>query len=237
MDSSIATLSRQSGLLEATQLIANNIANASTVGYKSKGTIFSEYVASAGSGNPSLSMGYLTAQNTDFTTGALRKTDNTFDLAIDGEGFFKINTPEGLRLTRAGAFQLDADGMIVDSFGNPVVDEGGSAVEIPPDAVTVSFAKDGTMSVDGEIFGNIGVFRPTGEVERVGNNYWIATDGDIAMEEPNLIQGFLEQSNVSPVAEFAKLITTQRLFDAGQTLTEQEHDRLSNLIAAIRQQG
>lgn len=235
MDNSIALLSRQSGLLEAAQVISNNIANASTPGYKAEGTIFSEHVAAAGSNNPSLSMGHLTAHSTDFTSGSLKKTDAPFDLAIDGAGFFKLNTAEGPRLTRAGAFSLDAEGMLVDMSGNPVVDEGGSAVEIPPDASTVSVARDGTISVDGELFGNIGVFEPVGEPVRAGNNYWEAPEGDRPVETVSVLQGFVEQSNVSPVAEFANLIMAQRLFEAGQTLTEQEHSRLTSLVEAIRQ--
>lgn len=236
-DNSIASLPRQMGLFEATQIIANNIANASTPGYKAEGTIFAEHVARAGYDNPSLSMGHLIGHSTDFSGGAMLNTGNTFDLAIDGPGFFKINIGDGTRLTRAGAFQLDGDGMVVDAMGNPVVDEGGSAIQIPPDSVQVSVAKDGTLSVDGEIFSQIGVFRPNGEPVRAGSNYWEAPEGDVAVEEPIVLQGFLEQSNVSMVAEFAKLIATQRLFEAGQNLAEQEHDRLTSLVNAIRQQG
>ncbi len=237
MDNSVALLARQSGLLKTTQIIANNIANASTAGFKAEGTIFSEYVAAAGADNPSLSMGHLVAHSTDFSAGSMKKTDGVFDLAINGQGFFKVNTPQGPMLTKAGAFRLDAEGLLVDAIGNNVVDEGGSAVQIPPDAVTVAVAIDGTISVDGELFGNIGVFEPQGDMDRVGNNYWVSLDGDQPVEFPSVLQGFLEQSNVSPVAEMANLIMAQRLFDAGQTVTEQEHERLTSLINAIRQQG
>ena len=237
MDNSISMLSRQSGLLEATEMLANNIANASTPGYKGEGTIFAEHIAVTGADNPSLSMGHLIAHSTDFTGGPMRQTGATFDLAIQGEGFFKITTPGGDRLTRAGAFHLDAEGALVDSLGHRVADDGGAPIEIPPDAVSVIIAQDGSVSVDGELFANIGVYEPAGEMQRVGNNYWVSPEGSRVMEEPTVLQGVLEGSNVSPVQEFAKLIHTQRLFEAGQTLIDQENDRLESLIDAIRNQG
>ncbi|WP_031554760.1 flagellar hook-basal body complex protein [Parvularcula oceani] len=234
-DASIATLSRQTGLLQTVSTIANNIANASTPGYKSEGTVFSEYIRRTGPDSHSLSMGRLSAQTTDFSSGSLRKTGGDFDYAIDGTGFFKVATPDGDRLTRAGRFMLDLDGQIVDPNGAPVLDGGGAPIEIPQDATVIAVGRDGTLSIDGEPYGDIGVFEPVGQPERAGNNYWTAPGGDRPVEEPNVLQGFAEQSNVSPVSEFAALIAAQRNFDAGQTLTEQEHERLSALIAAIRQ--
>ncbi|WOI52691.1 flagellar hook-basal body complex protein [Parvularcula sp. LCG005] len=236
-DNSITSLPRQSGLLETAQIIANNIANASTPGFKAEGPIFAEYVSASANRQPSTSIGHLVGHSTDFSGGAFEKTGNTFDFGIEGDGFFKVTTPGGDRLTRAGVFQLDPNGMIADAMGNTLQDEGGSAIQIPPDAVSIAVARDGTLSVDGEIFGNVGVFEPIGEMERAGANQWVALDGDRLKGDATILQGFVEQSNVSPVLEFAKLISAQRLYEAGQTMAEQEHDRLSSLINAIRQQG
>ncbi len=240
-DHSITMLGRQAGLLEATQILANNMANASTPGYKSEGTIFAEHVVAAGERQPSLSIGHLVAHSTDFSAGAMRETGNTFDLAIDGDGFFKVNTPEGPRLTRAGAFLLNLEGVLVDPQGNPVADSGGGEIVFTPEATNITIARDGTISFSGpgtgsQQIGEVGVFQPIGEPQRAGTNYWEA-EGDQAIEFPNIVQGFLEQSNVSPMDEFAQLVMVQRWFDAGQTLAEQEHDRLESLINAIRQQG
>lgn len=237
VDNTIPLLPRQTGLLDSARAIANNIANASTPGFKAEGTVFAEYVALAGAGGPSLSMGELVAQTTDFTPGAMKTTGGTFDFALAGEGFFKVQTPAGDRLTRAGVFSLDPDGILVDMAGNQVADDGGAPIQIPPDAVEINVARDGTISVDGEIFGFLGVYVPDGQVVREGSNLWRSVDGDRLLEEPQVIQGAVEQSNVDPVLEFAKLISTQREFEAGQTLTEQEHQRLSELIDAIRTGG
>lgn len=235
-DASIPLLSRQSGLLETAQIISNNIANASTPGYKSEGTVFSEYIKATGPETPSLSMGHLTGQTVDFTPGAMRQTGGTFDLALSGPGFFKVMTEEGPRLTRAGSFVLNEEGVLTDVAGHPVTDDAGGELQFPPDAVTISIAGDGTISVDEEIFGIVGVFEPTGDMQRVGQNMWLSPDGDQPIVEPSIVQGAVEMSNVDPVLEFANLIHTQRLFEAGQNIVEQDNERLQKLINALRQE-
>ena len=185
----------------------------------------------------SLSMGRFVGQSTDYASGPLKQTGGTYDFAIQGEGFFKVSTPAGERLTRAGSYTTDLEGVIVDPAGNPLLDEGGGEITIPPDAVSVGVGQDGTLSVDGEIFAKIGVYTPLGEPERVGDNLWRVPDGDAVFEEGRVLQGFIEGSNVQPVAEFAKLMLAQRMYEAGQKMADQEHERLSTLIDAMRQQG
>lgn len=236
-DASIPMLPRQSGLLETAQIIANNIANASTPGYKSEGVIFSEYVKAAGEDTPSLSMGHLKARSIDFSPGAMRQTGGTFDLALAGPGFFKVQAPDGERLTRAGNFLMDPDGALVTTQGYPVTDDSGGEIALPLDATNIAIARDGTLSVDGEIFGLVGVFEPNGEMRRVGQNLWVSDEGDRVLENPAILQGSIEQSNVDPVLEFARLIEAQRQFEAGQNAVTQENERLEKLINAIRQQG
>lgn len=97
------TLTRQSGLMREMQVIANNIANSATTGYRQEGLVFSEYVQ-AMRGGPSLSMGHGNVRETSFVQGALTQTGGTYDFAIEGDGFFLIQTPEGERVTRAGQF-------------------------------------------------------------------------------------------------------------------------------------
>ena len=231
-DGGVALLPRQMGLVRSLDLAANNIANASTPGYKAEGAVFAEHVARADAG-PSLSMGHLAGHATDFSAGGLEETGGAFDLALGGEGFFKLAGADGERLTRAGRFRLDADGLIVDPAGRALVDGGGSPIGLPPE---VTVARDGTISVDGEAYADVGVFRPEGEPRRLGANHWVA-ERDEAIEAPVVLQGFVERSNVDPVSAFASLIATQRHFEAGQTLLQNEHDRLAALIAAIRQRG
>ena len=114
------TITRQMGLKREMQIVANNIANAATTGYRQEGMIFSEYVKAVENG-PSLSMGQGNVHNTSFEQGTLSQTGGTFDFAIEGDGFFLIETPAGERLTRAGAFSPNADGDLVTYDGFRVV--------------------------------------------------------------------------------------------------------------------
>ena len=231
------TLSRQSGLLKQLNTIANNIANASTTGFKKEGALFTEYVAGAGQDVESLSIGRLGAQFTSLTQGTLSATGGNLDVAIEGDGFFLVGTEEGERLTRAGRFQTDLTGRLVNPDGLPVLDEAGGEIQLPPEASSIVIASDGTISADGNPLGKLGVVSAAEEtLERLGNNLWTAKDGYEPVLLPRVVQGFLEDSNVNPVEEIARLIEVQRSYEAGQKIFEQEDDRVDNLIRIIRQQ-
>lgn len=232
-------LARQQGLMQEMQVVANNIANASTTGYKSDQAIFGEYLVSAGSQTSSLSMGGLAGHSFAMEQGALKITGGQMDLAIQGDGFFLVETPQGQRLTRAGHFQLSADGQIVDASGNALLGAGGSPLSIPQNASQIIIAADGTISVssgDGlppEEAGQVGVVVPEGTLVRDSNSYFSAPDGHKAAEHGEIVQGALEQSNVSPILEVARMIEVQRAYEAGQTLLEREDQRVGQVINAV----
>lgn len=229
-----ATLSRQDGLLKELQVVANNIANTNTTGYKTDRAVFAEYLVNTGAETPSLSMGALAGHNFDLTQGTVKFTGGQFDLAIQGDGFFALQTPAGERLTRAGAFQVSADGELIAPDGAALLDAGQTPIQIPPEATSISIAGDGTISVDGELLGQVGVFRPTGELQRDTDTRFTAAGGTEAIENASVLQGALEQSNVSPVLEMARMIEVQRAYEAGQTLLEQEHQRITQSISTVR---
>lgn len=237
MSSSVFTMiGRQQGLVQEMQVVANNLANASTTGYKSDRAIFTEFLVSTGGGpDTSLSMGGLGGHIFKFGQGSLNFTGGQFDLAIQGEGFFVVETEQGARLTRAGHFQLSADGRMVDARGNAVMGAGGNAITLPPEATSVSISADGTLSANGEVIGQIGVVRPEGAVQRDSNSYFSAPEGYTGMTEVHIVQGALEQSNVSPVLEVARMIEVQRAYEAGQAILEKEDQRISQLISAVRE--
>lgn len=237
MSSSIfTTLARQQGLVQEMQVVANNLANASTTGYKSDRAIFAEFLVSTGGpADTSLSMGGLGGHSFKMEQGGLNFTGGQFDLAIQGEGFFVVETPQGARLTRAGHFQLSAEGQLIDAHGHAVLSAGGNPITLPPEAITVSFGADGTLSSNGEIIDQLGMVRPEGEMQRDSNSYFNAPAGYAASEAAQLVQGALEQSNVSPVLEVARMIEVQRAYEAGQALLEKEDQRISQLISAVRE--
>ena len=125
-----ATLSRQTGLMREMRVVANNIANSATTGYRSEGLIFSEYVRSA-PGQESLSMARANIFNTSMEQGQLTQTGGTFDFAVEGDAFFMVETPQGERLTRSGAFSPNAEGDLVTMDGYKVLDAGRAPVFIP----------------------------------------------------------------------------------------------------------
>ena len=228
------TLARQDGLLKEMQVVANNIANTNTSGYKADRAIFAEYVMATGQDTPSLSMGGLAGHSFDLTQGTVKFTGGQFDLAIQGEGFFALETDNGQRLTRAGAFQISAEGELVTGDGAKVLSEGSSPIQIPPEAENVTIAGDGTISSAGQIIGQVGIFSPTGQLQRETDTRFVADGGVQPVEGAAVLQGALEASNVSPVLEMARMIEVHRAYEAGQTLMEQEDQRISQFISAVR---
>ena len=229
-----ATLSRQDGLLKELQVVANNIANTNTTGYKTDRAVFAEYLMATGADSPSLSMGGLAGHSFDLTQGTVKFTGGQFDLALQGEGFFAVETDAGQRLTRSGAFQLSAEGELITADGARVLSDGSTPIQIPPEVAQVGIAGDGTISADGQIIGQVGIFNPTGQLQRDTDTRFVAEGGVQPAEGTSVLQGALEASNVSPVLEMARMIEVQRAYEAGQTVMEQEDQRITQFISTVR---
>jgi flagellar basal-body rod protein FlgF len=234
MDASgYVTLSRQSGLLHQMDGIANNIANASTQGFRREGMVFSEYITRAGEA-PSISMGYGNTRVVDQQQGGMTQTRAPFDLAIEGDGFFMIATPQGQQLTRSGNFTPGPDGTLLTDDGNQVLDGGGSTIFIPPDARNVAVAQDGTVSADGVPLAQIGLWQPTDPlslIHEAGTRF--SANGVQPAEGATVLQGYLEESNVDPLREVASMIAVQRAYELGQSFMDREDERARNVIQTL----
>jgi flagellar basal-body rod protein FlgF len=233
-NASYTTLTRQSGLMREMRLVANNIANAATTGYRQEGLIFSEYVKSVDGGS-SLSMGQGNIQNTSFAQGGLTQTGGTFDFAIEGDGFFLIETPGGERLTRSGHFSPNAEGDLVTMDGFRVLDAGGAPLFVPADAGDLAVASDGTISVDGAPLGQIGIVAPidvTGLIREDGVMFR-ADDGYEPAENAQVLQGFVEDSNVNAVLQITRMIEVQRAYELGASFLEAEDERIRAALTSI----
>ncbi|WP_170507605.1 flagellar hook-basal body complex protein [Ruegeria arenilitoris] len=234
MDTAYTTLSRQTGLMNEMRLVANNIANANTTGYRAQGLVFSEFVRDL-PGNPSLSMARAEARNTSLQQGLLTETGGQFDFAIEGDGFFMVETPSGNRLTRAGAFSPSAEGDLVTMDGHRVLDSNGAPVFIPPDAASIDVGSDGTLSIEGQFLGQIGVYRVADPktLVREGSTQFRA-EGEIdPVENPVVLQRFLEGSNVNAVEQVTRLVEIQRAYELGQSFLETEDERLRGALKAL----
>ncbi|WP_264211889.1 flagellar hook-basal body complex protein [Leisingera thetidis] len=226
-----ATLSRQSGLMREMRVIANNIANSATTGYRQEGLIFSEFVQSS-PGQQSLSMSRANIFNTSMEQGQLTKTGGTFDFAVEGDGFFMVETPQGERLTRSGAFSPNADGDLVTMDGYRVLDAGRAPVFVPPDAGKIEVGADGSMSANGLLLGQLGLFKPMEQHTLVREDgVMFRVDGEIEDSfDSKVLQGFLEGSNVNAISEVTRMIEVQRAYEMGQSFLQAEDERIRNAI-------
>ena len=235
MDSATyATLSRQMGLWNEMNIVANNIANSATSGYRQEGLIFSEFVKADPEGR-SLSMAHGNVRNTSFAQGALTQTGGTFDFAIEGDGFFMIETPQGERLTRAGSFSPNADGDLVTPDGLRVLDLGGAPIFVPPDAGQISVSADGTISADGRLLGQIGLVRPLdpAAMTREDGVMFVAEAGFEADDTSRIVQGFVENSNVDAVSALARMIEVQRSYELGMSFLDTEDKRVREALNSM----
>jgi len=206
MDASgYVTLSRQSGLMQQMAGIANNMANSSTAGFRREGMVFSEYISRAGDA-PSLSIGFGNTRVVDLMQAGMSQTGGSFDFAIEGDGFFLIDTPQGQQLTRSGSFTPGPDGNLVTNDGYHVLDAGGSTIFVPPDARNVAVAQDGTVSADGVPLGQIGLWQPTDPLSLTHQSGTMFSAGAVGpATNGKIMQGYLEDSNVDPLREIASM--------------------------------
>lgn len=231
------SLTRQSGLLKEMQTIANNIANLSTTGYRREGVVFAEYVQQTGRGEASVSFADANGRLTDKSQGGLTQTGGEFDFAIEGDGFFVLQTPGGERLTRAGSFTPNAESELVSAKGYHLLDTGGAPIFVPPGAASISLAPDGTLSADGVPLAQIGIVVPSDGnalVRDTGTMFVNDSENQLA-ESAVVFQRFLEDSNVSPVVEMARMIEVQRSYELGQKFLDREDDRIRSAVRLLGQ--
>lgn len=226
-------LTRQSGLIREMQAIANNVANISTSGFRREGVVFSEHVDRLRN-EPSLSSGYGNGRYVDLAQAGLSQTGATYDLAIQGDGFFLTQTPEGERLTRAGSFSPTAEGVLANADGALLLDAGGAPVTVPTGARSVVIAEDGTLSADGEPVAQIGLWQPVDTLSLRHQSGTMFSAGEIEPVETGAIfQGFLEDSNVRPVSEITRMVVVQRSYELGQRFLDAEDQRQRNVIQTL----
>ncbi|QRZ12364.1 flagellar hook-basal body complex protein [Paracoccus methylovorus] len=236
MDNAIyAALTRQSGLMREMRVVANNIANANTTGFRREGVVFSEYMVPLDGRGETLAMANGRGRRIDLGPGGMTQTNGQYDLAIDGEGFLMVQTPQGSRLTRAGAFMTNAEGELVNPDGYQLLDDGQAPIIIPAGVGNVGIGTDGTISADDNPVGRIGVFTSPDPANLQHEAGTLFDPGGAVepIEEAVLRQGFLEDSNVDPVLEIARMIEVQRAYQLGQSFLDQEDQRIRQTITSL----
>jgi flagellar basal-body rod protein FlgF len=235
-------LSQQMALRRELDLVANNVANMNTTGFKAQRTLFLEYAthlaqpgASDAGGENDFSFVNDYGSVRDLKPGPLQPTGNPLDLAIQGKGYFTVRGPDGDFYTRAGAFQLGPDGKIVDGNGYPLLSASGTEITIPAGETEISISGDGTVSAGTANLGRIGLveFQREHFLEEAGNALYKTDEDPTPSPESRIAQGMLEQSNVQPVLEITRMIDVLRSYQAAQKLMEDEDARMRKTIDVV----
>ena len=229
-DGLYVALSSQIALEKRLNTIADNVANASTVGFRATGVKFEDVV----SGLDDKALSFVTSGDTYIsnTNGPLRETGNPFDFAVKGNAWFGIETPGGAVMTRDGRFTLTENGELVTIEGYPVLDAGGAPIQLDPRNGPPRAGADGSLRQGDNLVGALGLynFDPGPNFIRFGNS-GIVPAGEpepvVDRLDAGVVQGFLEESNVNPMLEITKLIMVQRAFENGAAMiraTESSYD-------------
>mgnify|MGYP003571055881 CR=1 FL=1 len=231
-------LTRQITLKREMAIVANNLANANTTGFKAEQPLFEEYlmpVARDDSPNKRLSFVLDQGIHRNLADGGLKTTDNPMDFAISGDGFFKVQTPEGIRYTRNGHFQLDATGRLVTDNGDPLLAEGDAPVFFSPEETSIEVASDGTISTELGERGKLTVvaFDNPRDMKKTGNNMLETDQPEIEAQNTRIIQGALESSNVNSIEEMTRMIDVLRSYTSAAKLVEQADEMKRRAIQEL----
>tara|TARA_B110001454_G_scaffold219200_1_gene251779 strand:+ start:1186 stop:2001 length:816 start_codon:yes stop_codon:yes gene_type:complete len=245
--------------------IANNIANVNTPGFKRDTQVFNEYLTAnekeqTGMPVPRIpasiesfydmqggDKSFVDAKGTftDHSQGTLKHTGNPLDIAIDGEGFFEIATPDGVKLTRAGNFTMDGNGKLVTKEGHFVLAAGGDGANPESRSITLNGSESLTVNDQGDIFNGTQLIAKISVVnvadkdglEKIGNSLYGFKKGHnpeiIGRQNVSVKSGFVEGSNVNVVQEMTDMIKTQRIFESTQkaiSAYDSMNDKLVNIV-------
>lgn len=228
-------LSRQMVLKTNMDIVANNIANMNTSGYRGQNPIFEEYLSDPRYGDDELSFVYDYGQYQMTSQGSMQQTEDPFNVALNGPGFMGVQMPSGeVGYTRDGNFQKSADGTLINASGWPVMGQGGP-ITIPASSTEISIDERGIISDQNGTIGQLQIveFENVQELEPTGNNIYITDSKPTAAQNTVVQQGFLEGSNVNSVVEMTRMIEILRDFQTTQKLLDSEHDRLRSAIQKL----
>ena len=232
-------LSRLGAQLRSTQVMANNLANADTPGFRAERAVFAEFLQpraeAALPGDRGAAYAIDRATWRDTAAGALSTTGNPFDLALRSDGFFAVETPRGERFTRAGRFTLAGDGKLTDAEGIAVLDARGTPIVLGPNDTRIEVRGDGTVRSENGPVGQLRVVRfPDPQKLRAeGARLFASDEPGTPAERPGVVQGAVEGSNVQSVVEITTLTAQMREFQFATQFVEREGERPSSAVERI----
>ena len=233
-----AALSKQIVLSHALDIAANNVANQTTAGFKAERVNFSEYLSvieNPDGGDPTLSLVYDADSYTDFTPGGVEATYAPFDFAIDGDGFFAVDTDAGVRYTRDGHFGLSEFGEVVNRGGKRVLDQTGAPILIDPEAGPVLLSPEGELQQNGGAIAQLGVFsfEDARSLRRQGGNLFASAEAPSDAPAARIRQGFIEISNVQPIRAMTEMIDIHRAYENAAQLIKTSTDLAREAVKTL----
>lgn len=218
-------LSHQLALRRQMDIIANNIANSTTTGFRGEKLLFEEFlIATTRPLKASFVSDFGTLRYLD--AGPLETTGNPLDVAISGAAYFVADTLNGERYTRNGHFRLDPEGQLITAEGDPVVDDAGQPIVIDPSQGKLTITPDGAIA---NPLGPIAklqlvTFANEQNLRKVANSYYLSDDPPLPAEGASVIQGMLEKSNVEPIVEMTRMIEVSRNYQATKGMVDSQHE-------------
>ena len=237
-------LSRQMGLWKQMDIVSNNMANMNTSGFKQDEVIFTSYLVETKKAEGFGKVPVIFTQDfgifKDFQEGAFQETGNQLDVAIQGDGFFALETTQGERYTRKGQFSLDYEGKIVTKEGDVLLSENSEPFFIAPGEKEIYISESGEVSTENGVIGRLKVvaFADNQKLKKIGNTMFENVNGntmEVGVADVRIKQRMIEKSNVEPIVEMSKMIKLQRSYEYVQQMIDEEHERLSNTINTYAQ--
>ncbi|MGB0683140.1 MAG: flagellar basal-body rod protein FlgF [Magnetovibrionaceae bacterium] len=234
-------LSRQGVLRRKMDLIANNLANMNTTGFKGEKMMFVEHLERSKGGETVFGdkVAYVrdVASVRDTTEGPFKQTGNPLDLAIDGDGYFAVQTPMGERYTRAGNFTVDRDGQLVTQQGYPVLTDAGTPITFAPTDGEITITGEGIVNTRNGEIGRLRLvaFDDPYELRKISGQMFETEQVPVPTQEPRIAQGMLEQSNVIPIIEMTQMIEVSKSYQRTSRIIQQEDERIKKMIREYSQ--
>ncbi|HZS81994.1 MAG TPA: flagellar basal-body rod protein FlgF [Stellaceae bacterium] len=223
-------LSSQMALSRQMDVVANNLANASTPSFKAERVLFAEYLDRKGSTPLAFVQDFGSSRDT--SQGPLSRTGNSLDIALQGEGYLKVDTPFGTRYTRNGRLLLDATGQLVTAQGYAVLGAGDQPINIPTNAKNIAITRDGTISTDQGEAGQIEIVQFPDEraLRPSAGGLYVTEAQPVPASNTLVLQGMIEGSNVEPIIEMTRLMKIAQSYSSAKDLMDGENTRITNAI-------
>ncbi|MDF1685266.1 MAG: flagellar basal-body rod protein FlgF [Parvibaculaceae bacterium] len=231
-------LSRQMTLRREMDVIANNLANMNTIGYKEETPVFEEFImptAKQDSADSTLSFVNDIGMYRNMADGGLTTTDNALDFALSGAGYFQVENEDGTFYTRNGHFQLNAQGQLSTPNGDLVLSDGGAPISFTADDGAIVVASDGTISTDNGQRGKLAIvtFENPREMRKIGSNLLQTGEEGQPAKATAVVQGALEASNVNAIEQMTSMIEVLRSYTSANKMIETAEDMKRKAISTI----